>query len=442
MLFKDQLDFVTQHIKKNKLRVFMTILAATMGCAFLIVLASVGFGLQESLRNEILSNETVTKIQVYGDKQLTEEQVQEIKKMEHVETVLETISVNASAQSFFEDRDTTSNLILSDMQDFEQVNGKLAKGRYPTKSNEIVVGYHFAQTLLNDTERDVIAEKSKKAEAEGTYYDGSEEGYKESLLGKNIDLSLVPPHTGTNDETQKMSYTIVGVMEKPSYDWMVDNAIHMDKEQKAVLAENLSTDSNMAEDELFYSEFNIYADTLENVKPILEKLKDKGYSVFSVTEQLEQMNVFFLVLKIGLIFVGTIAVLIASIGIFNTMTMAVTERTREIGVLKAIGGASPKLIQRLFLMESTFIGIFGTLIAVVISYAISFAANAALPLILKAATGGEEAFATNDITFSLIPWQLVIIAAAISVGVAMISGYRPARKATKIDVIQALRQEL
>lgn len=439
MLFKDQLDFVTQHIKKNKLRVFMTILAATMGCAFLIVLASVGFGLQESLRNDILSNETVTKIQIYGDNQFTEEQVQEIKKLDHVETVLETINVNASAQSFLGDRETTSTLTLSDMQDFEQVNGKLAEGRYPTKPNEIVVGYHFAQTLLNEKERDIIEEKSKKAEAEGTYYDGSEEGYKESLIDKNIELSLVP-QTGTNENSPKMSYTIVGVMEKPSYDWMVDNSIHMDKAQKSVLVENLSTDSASKEDELFYSEFNIYADTLENVKPILEKLKDKGYSVYSVTEQLDQMNVFFLVLKIGLIFVGTIAVLIASIGIFNTMTMAVTERTREIGVLKAIG-ASPKLIQRLFLMESTFIGILGTLIAVAISYAISFAANAALPLILKAATG-EDAFATNDITFSLIPWQLVIIAAAISIGVAMISGYRPARKATKIDVIQALRQEL
>ncbi|WP_445478638.1 ABC transporter permease [Lysinibacillus irui] len=439
MLFKDQLDFVTQHIKKNKLRVFMTILAATMGCAFLIVLASVGFGLQESLRNDILSNETVTKIQIYGDNQFTEEQVQEIKKLDHVETVLETINVNASAQSFLGDRETTSTLTLSDMQDFEQVNGKLAEGRYPTKPNEIVVGYHFAQTLLNEKERDIIEEKSKKAEAEGTYYDGSEEGYKESLIDKNIELSLVP-QTGTNENSPKMSYTIVGVMEKPSYDWMIDNSIHMDKAQKSVLVENLSTDSASKEDELFYSEFNIYADTLENVKPILEKLKDKGYSVYSVTEQLDQMNVFFLVLKIGLIFVGTIAVLIASIGIFNTMTMAVTERTREIGVLKAIG-ASPKLIQRLFLMESTFIGILGTLIAVAISYAISFAANAALPLILKAATG-EDAFATNDITFSLIPWQLVIIAAAISIGVAMISGYRPARKATKIDVIQALRQEL
>ncbi len=436
MLFKDQIDFVTQHIKKNKLRVFMTILAATMGCAFLIVLASVGFGLQESLRNEILSNETVTKIQVYGDTtQLTDDQIQEIKKIEHVETVLETMNVNAGAHSFFEDRDTHSNVTLTDMQDFEQINGKLAEGVYPTKPNEIIVGYHFAQTLLNEEDRNVMAEKSKKAEAEGTYYDGREEGYKESLIGQKIDLSLAT-HDDPNNETEKMAYTIVGIMEKPSYDWMIDSSIHMDKAQKAALAQSLA----LPENELFYSEFNIFADTLENVKPILETLKDKGYSVYSVTEQLEQMNVFFLVLKVGLIFVGTIAVLIASIGIFNTMTMAVTERTREIGVLKAIG-ASPKLIKRLFLMESTFIGILGTLIAVIISYAISITANLALPLILKAATG-EDAFATNDITFSLIPWQLVVIAAAISIGVAMISGYRPARKATKIDVIQALRQEL
>lgn len=439
MLFKDQLDFVKQHIKKNKLRVFMTVLAATMGCAFLIVLASVGFGLQDSLRNEILSDEKVTKIQVHGNDQFTEAQINEIKSIDHVETVLETITVNASAQSIFEDRDTQSDLYVANMHDFEQVNGKLAEGKYPTKPNEIVVGYHFAQTLVNDAERKIIEEKNKKAELEGTFYNGSEEGYKDSLIGKEIELSLMP-HTDGAKETEKMKYTIVGVMKKPSYDWMINNSIYMDTEQKPMLATKLAATGHVKEDEMFYSEFNIFADSMENVKPILDKLKDKGYSVYSITEQLDQMNVFFLVLKIGLIFVGTIAVLIASIGIFNTMTMAVTERTREIGVLKAIG-ASPKLIQRLFLMESTFIGIIGTLIAVAISYVISFAANAALPLILEAATG-EDAFSKNDITFSLIPWQLVLIASAISIGVAMISGYRPAHKATKIDVIQALRQEL
>ncbi|MFJ5565579.1 ABC transporter permease [Lysinibacillus xylanilyticus] len=439
MLFKDQLDFVTQHIKKNKLRVFMTVLAATMGCAFLIVLASVGFGLQDSIRNEILSNEKVTKIQVFGNDKFTEDQIHEIKGIEHVETVLETITINASAHSFFEGRDTQSSLSVANMHDFEQVNGKLAEGKYPTKPNEIVVGYHFAQTLVNDAERKIIEEKSKKAEAEGTYYNGSEEGYKDSLIGKEIELSLMPPIDGA-EETEKMKYTIVGVKKKPSYDWMIDSSVYMDTEQKPMLATNLAATGKVKEDDMFYSEFNIFADSMENVKSILDKLKDKGYSVYSVTEQLDKMNVFFLVLKIGLIFVGTIAVLIASIGIFNTMTMAVTERTREIGVLKAIG-ASPKLIQRLFLMESTFIGIVGTLIAVAISYVISFVANAALPLILKAATG-EDAFGRNEITFSLIPWQLVLIASAISIGVAMISGYRPARKATKIDVIQALRQEL
>ncbi|MEG0261093.1 MAG: FtsX-like permease family protein, partial [Lysinibacillus sp.] len=390
--------------------------------------------------------DNITKIQVYGDKEFTDKQIGEIKEVEHVKTVLETITVSAGAKSYFEDREGSSQMFLTDFKDFEQVTGKLSEGKYPTKPNEILVGYHFGQTLLNDADRQSIETKSKKAEAEGTYYDGSEEGYKTSLIGKEIELSLVP-HTTDAKETKKEKYTIVGIMKKPSYEWAIDNTVYMSNIQQSALTANYEMtktpdagDAAAEGDSLFYSEYNIYADSLENVKPILETLKADGYQVFSVTEQLEQMDVFFLVLKIGLIFVGTIAVLIASIGIFNTMTMAVTERTREIGVLKAIG-ASPKLIQRLFLMESTFIGIIGTVIAVMISYAISFAANMLLPIVLKTATG-EEAFATEAITFSHIPWQLVVIASAISIGVAMVSGYRPARKATKIDVIQALRQEL
>ena len=60
--FKDQLDFVRQHVKKNRMRIFTTILATTMGCAFLIVLASVAFGLQNSLKKEVLSDDTLTRI--------------------------------------------------------------------------------------------------------------------------------------------------------------------------------------------------------------------------------------------------------------------------------------------------------------------------------------------------------------------------------------------
>lgn len=420
----------------------MTVLAATMGCAFLIVLASIGFGLQASVEEEILSNDSVTKIEVHGgEAQFTSEEIAEIEAVEHVQTVLKTTNIEVAIQSYFEDRDTYSGLFLTDFADFEAVADPLSAGSYPTQENEIVVGYHFGQTLLNDADRKVIEEKSKAAEAEGSYYDGTDEGYKQSLIGKQIELAI-SSYDQPDKLSERMTYTIVGVLPQPAYEWSIDNKIYMMDEQRAVLEEvytnAFTANSDSEEMQLFYERFDIYAESLEYVKSILEDLREKGYAVFSVTEQLDELNVFFLVLKAGLIFVGTIAVLIASIGIFNTMTMAVTERTREIGVLKAIG-ASPKLIQQLFLMESTFIGVIGTVIAIIISYVVSFASNALLPIVLEAATG-EDNF--SNIQFSAIPWQLVAIAAVISIGVAMISGLRPARKATKIEVMQALRQEL
>ena len=153
---------------------------------------------------------------------------------------------------------------------------------------------------------------------------------------------------------------------------------------------------------------------------------------------MKEINLIFLVLKIVLIFIGTIAVLIASIGIFNTMTMAVTERTREIGILKAIG-ASPQLIQRLFLMESLLIGVIGTVIAIIISYVVSIAGNLLFPIIIETfLLDGEATDAV--LVFSKIPFSLVLVASFISLFVAVISGWRPARKATKIEVVQALQQ--
>lgn len=119
------------------------------------------------------------------------------------------------------------------------------------------------------------------------------------------------------------------------------------------------------------------------------------------------------------------------------MTMAVTERTQEIGIIKALG-AQPGIIRRLFLMEGLYIGVAGSIISVVISYEISYAANMLLPIIINAAMGGEGEM---EFTFYYIPLSLVLIAAGISIVVAIISGLRPAVKATNINVLSALRSE-
>lgn len=424
MQFKDQLDFVRQHIKKNKLRVFMTILAATMGTAFLIVLASVGFGIHDTMRSEILDNRVVNQIEVYGEGIDDRAEVDELKKREHVKAVVHRQSVSISQQTQLDDYVGENGLIVTDFAEESKVGFEMKEGRLPENASEIVVGSDFAESLFMEASTEIEKEPVN---------------YKGSLIGKQLTYKM-----GLYEEPdmfpEETTFTIVGIAKEPAKDWMQDFNMYADASIIPTLNPIFEAHVDDENGQLFYGNVNVYADKLENVTTVSKALKDKGYSVYSIADQLEQMDVFFFAFKAGLVFVGTIAILIASIGIFNTMTMAVTERTREIGVMKALG-ASPKLIQRLFLMESAWIGIIGTLIAVAISYGVSFIANLLLPIIVTAALGEEELGDLN-VTFSIIPWQLVIIASAISLTVAMISGWRPARKATKIDVIQALRQEL
>lgn len=430
MLFKDQVDFVRQHIKKNKLRVFMTVLAATMGCAFLIVLASIGFGIQDTMRNEILQDQAITEVEVYPNEN-EELNLEEIKSVPYVGAIVQRTSMQVMTSFRIEDRTIQGNLQLTDMKEEERSNLKLSEGRLPQNKSEIVVGYHFAQNLWTDAERTKVEEGVEEADLP--------KGYEKSIIGKTVSLSL-QPYDSESAFPEQWDFTVVGVTDSPARDWIVDQSILMEKSWQAEFKGTYEANAEKIPEDFTYTTTKIYTSSLEHVKSVTKELKDMGYNVYSVSEKLEQIDVFFMTFKIGLIFVGTIAILISSIGIFNTMTMAVTERTREIGVMKAIG-ASPKLIQRLFLMESAWIGIIGTVLAVIISYAVSFLANWLLPMIVGAALGEDE-FQDLSITFSLIPWQLVVLASAISIGVAMVSGWRPARKATKIDVIQALRQEL
>ncbi|WP_421102136.1 ABC transporter permease [Sporosarcina psychrophila] len=428
MQFKDQISFVGQHIKKNKMRVFMTVLAATMGTAFLIVLASVGFGLHETIRGEVLSNRLVTQIEVFSS-EMDEEKVVELKKRDHVKAVVFRQNLGAEQLSSIGDFTGNSQLVVTDFTEEKKANFELQEGRLPEKMNEVVVGSNFADSLMN--------QQDENEDGEFTTYDGK-------LIGEQFNYQIGDDEGEMIED--KMMLTIVGIGKKPAKDWEQDQKIYADASiipdlEKIYYAHvDKPVDDNTDAQQLFYGNVNVYADKLENVKAISTALKDDGYSVYSISEELDQLDVFFLALKAGLVFVGTIAILIASIGIFNTMTMAVTERKREIGVMKAIG-ADPKLIQRLFLMESAWIGIVGTVLAVVISYGVSIVSNYVLPIIVTAALG-EEDFGDMTVTFSVIPWQLVVIASTISIGVAMISGWRPARKATKIDVINALRQEL
>ncbi|WP_188457002.1 ABC transporter permease [Virgibacillus oceani] len=447
MRLKDQLAFVRQNVKKNKVRTFMTILATAMGCTFLIVLASVGFGLQETVVEDTLEQQIVTKIDIHGYEKddegfraLTMDDIDYLESIDGVKAVtrrnhLQQITTY-SIGDYMEETDTVAAHFPSEVKS----GLELQEGRLPKENNEIVVGYHFPKYLhpASVKEEDLYSE-------DGQLKDDYQ--YKDELLGKSIDMTVNKMDDG-KEVTRTIPLKVVGILEKPSREWMQERKVYISQDVLNEIAVFTGTPNGnpVQEDEVAgqgedadtFDEVNVYATNLEAVKAISDQLDEANYATYSVVKEMEQINMLFTVAKAGLLLIGTIAILIASIGIYNTMTMAVTERAPDIGIMKAIG-ANPKTIKRIFLLESSCIGVIGAVIGVVVAYAISFLVNFGLPIIIEAAFGEQL---PDNLKFSAIPGILIVISVGICLAVTILSGMRPAKRATQIDVLKAMRREV
>ena len=270
MQFKDQIDFVRQHISKNKLRVFMTVLAATMGTAFLIVLASVGFGIHDTITKEVLSDRKVTEIQVHAS-EMSQEMADEFKKIDHVNAVVNRQELNVQTETNFKDMKGHNGIIATDFIEEGKVGFKLAEGRLPENPNEVVVGSHFGQFLLTEEEANGEVEEGE---------DGFK-GYEGNLVGEQFTVTIRRLQ-GNMFEKDELTLTIVGVATPPARDWFTDQSIYTNASLIPTIEKIYTTNAEVELDDhpdamhLFYNNVMVYADNLENVKVITETLKDQG----------------------------------------------------------------------------------------------------------------------------------------------------------------------
>lgn len=446
MKLKDQFRFVRQNIKKNKARTFMTILATAMGCAFLIVLASVGYGLQQTIVQDTLEQQIVTKIDVHGYEEddgnyrpLTMDDIKYLESVDEVKTVTRRKRLQQFPTYILDNYHAEAETIVAHFPSEIKSGLKLNEGRLPELPDEIVVGYDFPNDLMSAPfDEDLYDEEGQIKK---------EYQYQGDLIGKTIDLT-VKKVEGEDGETKTIPLNVVGVLEKPTKEWMQDHNVYISQEtlteievftgtSKGMLDSGEKTDASL-EDSNTFDQVNVYADNLEAVEGITEQLTGANYATYSVVSEMKQINMLFTIAKAGLILVGTIAILIASIGIYNTMTMAVTERAPDIGIMKAIG-ANPKTIKQIFLLESSYIGVLGAVIGTVVAYLISMLVNIGLPLIIETAFAEEL---PEGLRFSAIPGTLVLISVGICLVVTILSGLRPAKRATQIDVLKAMRREI
>jgi putative ABC transport system permease protein len=164
-----------------------------------------------------------------------------------------------------------------------------------------------------------------------------------------------------------------------------------------------------------------------------DELKRMGYNAFSVDDALRGAKNAFIILDIFLSLIGSIALAVSSLGIVNTMVMSILERTREIGIMKAIG-ASNDDVRKIFLVEASVIGLFGGAAGIMLGWLVGRLINFGANVYIRSQGG------TPGILFSLPPW-LIASGIAFSVLISLIAGSYPASRAARLDPIRALRHD-
>ena len=174
-------------------------------------------------------------------------------------------------------------------------------------------------------------------------------------------------------------------------------------------------------------------DTPSQVQPAEDAIKNMGFSTFSLLDATRSLRRFFTILDMFLGIFGSLALAVALLGIVNTLVMAILERRREIGIMKAVGAGDAD-IKLLFFAEAGVMGFLGGLVGVSLGWAIGRAINIGTNIYLKRQHMTPE-------TFWSVPWWLVAAALAFAVIVSLGSGIYPASRAAKLDPVQALRYE-
>lgn len=393
MRFIDVLRLSLRMFKARTMRTLLTILGMSVGIAAIMFLVSFGYGLQRTLLQKITTSDALVSLDVTSGKdqkvKLDTETINKIRTIENVTDVIPALELPGQGKF---DALTLDVATVSTGPSFLKSEGlKLLHGR--------------------------LFDAGKKREATVTKGVAQVFGVApETLIGKTVSLTLFQGgSTGQRGTSYNLgaAYTIVGVAEGD------ENIVYLPIESlEGVPITN-------------YTKLKVKCRSTDVVEPVRSAIDTLGLTASSISETIDQANKVFRAIQLILMVFGMIALIVSAIGMFNTMTITLLERTEEIGIMKAIG-ASKRDISLMFVMESTLMGFLGALGGVILGYLGGLTINI---LINAIATrfGGEAV--------SLFYSPLWFITTVIGFGafVGFMTGVFPARKASRIDALDALR---
>jgi len=275
----------------------------------------------------------------------------------------------------------------------------------------------------------------------------------DSILGKSISLAtatidrnivknplsiLMKPNFDPFTETE-MEYTIGGILQRrdeftmPRFRGGVYIAMGTAREVPRLNFSSVWDILNKNREEGTYSSIYVRVSEMKDVTPVRKEIEKMGLGVFSISDDLKEMKQVFLIMDSLLGAIGTVALIIAALGIINTMIMSILERTREIGIMKAVGG-SENQIKLIFFIEAAFIGLIGAIFGLLLGWFVTRIAN----IIVNAKLLPLE---TPHVDLFYFPLWLILGATAFSIMVSLAAGLYPAIRAAMVDPVKALRHD-
>lgn len=395
MRFFDILKLSMRMFKARTMRTLLTILGMSVGIAAIIFLVSLGYGLQRTLLQKITTSDALVTLDVtLGKQEAAALDNSVVETMRTVRDVVDVIPVlELSGQGKFDAITLDINTVSSSAAFLKSEGVKITYGRLFTKdeTNKVVITKAVAQVF-------------------GTA--------PEEMLGKTVSLTLFQNDASgqisrKNSFTPKDTYMIAGISDGD------ENIVY------------LSLDSLDGFPLSSYTKLKVKCTSTQVLNQVRQDIEAQGFTASSISETIDQANKVFSAIQIVLMVFGMIALIVSAIGMFNTMTIALLERTEEIGIMKAIG-ASRGSISLMFVMESTLMGLLGALGGILLGILEGEILNFFINLIATR-FGGESV----DLFYSPLWFIMTVIAFGAFVG--FMTGVFPARKASHIDTLDALR---
>jgi len=447
VFLRDLLRMVWQNLGRMKVRVALTAIGVIIGTGAVVTLMSLGAGLHKSVVGEIASVSDLTQINVFppsfvqafspvpGRKSrfrtLNKQAIDFLKSLPHVVAVTPQERLQGMATLRFKRKVAGANIVGLDPVEAKKLGWEVAKGSFRLGRNQAVIGARVGE-MFSDPFRRKRAERlnlyGQTLFIELTRFEGEREAPVPSSGGRVI--RVVRPSAQPRGSAKKIRVQVVGVL-KPRGE--SDYTVYLSLDEVHKMNEWL-LGQRIDPNRKGYESVLVKVESPDKVSEVEKRLEEAGLPAYSFKTMLDSLNRMFFVLQAIVGSIGGIALLVAAFGIANTMTMAIYERTREIGLMKALG-ATNRDIMSIFLAEAGAIGFIGGVIGTALGAGISQLIS--LMIVNYVKQRGGEALPS----YAHTPLWLLFLGIAFSTCVGIISGVYPALRAASLAPVQALKYE-